>query len=591
MSRMSKVSIGGVDVVASESTIRSWIAAESNVVSLDDHRRRVSAGSYFESIRGAGYAFTGAKWSNGLSSSGRAPIIDNATMRANARSAVHDSMPARAIVERYTQMVVDTGVSVSCAPIAELLGITPEAAEEWASDVEQRFHLWASSQLVTAAEDMTLYQAQRYTMRARKRDGEWFIRLYYDSRRDLLNPLRIGFIDANQIQGDALTDTSWAHTYGDGVERDDRGREISYTVLVQDADGKATFQKIPAVSLRSGLPLMLHGYSPEYAGQGRGFSAIGHAIHEFEMLTDFTAAQIKKAIIQSSISMYVKPPASTPALNPFRDLGSGPVSSFQAPTAPSTEPGEPTVSYSSINDTNLRPGSVGVFNLQGGEDLKAFDSSAPSESFASFLQAFTGYLAQSVSMPPEVLALKFGSSFSAMRGVLILFWRTACIERDEEASDFYNPVFRAWLSGEIAAGRVSCPGWSDPRMRAAWCNCTWSGPPMISIDPSKTATADQMYVQMGAQTLDDVAKNLNGSSGAANRQKNKRQIPQLTKVPWQGGAVPGAPGAGIGGSAGSPFGAPKPGEDETDPENPEDDNDTEDGADNTGDGGDAATEE
>lgn len=587
--RPVRVNFDGGSAVVSEQTLRSWVAAESNVVSLDAHRRRISAGSYFDNVgSGSNYAFAGSKWAYGMSASGRAPIIDHATMRANARAAVHDSATARSIVDRYEQMVVDTGVTVSCAPVASMLGITEEAAEKWGTDVEQRFHLWASSKLCTAAEDMTFYQAQRYSMRARKRDGEYFVRLYYDPRRDLLNPLRIGFIDANQIQGDALTDTSWPRTLLDGIERDDVGRETAYTVLVTDADGKSEYKTIPAKSTRSGLPLMLHGFAPEYAGQGRGFSAIGHALHEFEMMTDFTAAQIKKAIIQSSISMYVKPSENAPALNPLSDLGSGPSSGFAAPVAPSGVTTDASVSYSTVNEANLRPGSVGVFNLQGGEDLKTFDSSAPSESFASFVQSFTGYLAASVNMPPEVLALKFGSSFSAMRGVLILFWRTACIERDEEASDFYGPVFRAWLAGEIAAGRVSCPGWSDPRMRAAWCTATWSGPPMISIDPSKTATADQMYVQMGAQTLDDVAKNMNGSSGSANRAKNKRQIPQLTKVPWQGGAVPGAPGAG-GATGGSPFGA-RPSNDEsddadTDPENPDDDADTGDGGDDTSGGG------
>lgn len=532
----------GVSALVSEGTFRSWFPNPENVVRLDDYRRgKLSAGSYLDSGRGVGYTFDGAKWAYGLSSSGRAPIIDHAMMRANARSAVHDSMPARAIVERYEQMVVDTGVTVKCAPIAELLGITPEAAEAWATDVEQRFHLWASSQLVSAAEDMTLYQAQRYTMRARKRDGEYFIRLYYDSRRDLLNPLRLGFLDPNQIQSDALTDTGWPRTYADGITRDDRGREIEYTVLVADAKGKVETVKIPALSARSGLPLMLHGYAPEYAGQSRGFSALGHAIHEFELMTDFTAAQIKKAIIQSSLTMYIKPPAGQPALSPFRDIGSGPVSQFQAPQAPTSSDSlgaMNTVSYSEVNDANLRPGSVGVFNLQGGEDLLPFNSTAPSESFASFVQAFMGYLAMSMNIPVEVLTLRFGSSFSAMRGVLILFWRTACIERDEEASDFYNPVFRAWLSGEIGAGRISAPGWSDPRLRAAWCNCTWNGPPMINIDPSKTATADQMYVEMGAQTLDDVAKNLNGSSGTANRAKNARQLPELTKVPWRSASAP-----------------------------------------------------
>jgi lambda family phage portal protein len=525
--------------------IRSWFsdsASDAGYPAIGDaiaRRHRFSAGSYFDWMSSGGYSFDGSKYAYGLGSTGRGPVIDHNTMRANARSAVHDSAAARSIVERYEQMVVDTGVRVECTPVAEILGITPEQAEAWATDVEARFHLWASSQLVTAAENMTFYQAQRYTMRARIRDGEHFERLYYESRRDLLNPLRIGFLDPNQIQGDALTDTGWPQTCADGIQRDDRGREIAYRVMLQDADGKTRYETIPATSARSGLPLMLHGYSPEYAGQSRGFSRIGHAIQEFEKLTDFTAAQIQKAIVQSSITMYVKPSEKAPAINPFNDMASGPASQFQAPIAPTT-PETTTLSaevveYSAVNDAVLRPGSVGVFNLQEGSDLLPFNGSAPSDSFATFVQAFTGYLAASVNMPPEVLSLKFGSSFSAMRGVLILFWRTACIERDEEASDFYNPIFRAWLTGEIAAGRISAPGWSDPRMRAAWCSCTWNGPPMINIDPSKTARADMDYVQMGAQTLDAVARNFNGSSGPANRAKNKRQIAQLTKVPWQGG--------------------------------------------------------
>jgi hypothetical protein len=246
--------------------------------------------------------------------------------------------------------------------------------------------------------------------------------------------------------------------------------------------------------------------------------------------------------------MYVKPGDKAPAINPLSMMGSGPAAGTQAPETP-TDPGSSgadVVSYSSINDVNLRPGSVGVFNLQEGNDLLPFQSSAPGDSFASFTQAFGGALAASVNMPPEVFWLKFGSSFSAMRGVLILFWRTACIERDEEASDFYNPVFKAWLSGEIAAGRVSAPGWSDPRMRAAWCACTWNGPPMINIDPSKTARADKDYVELGAQTLDAVARNFNGSSGPANRMKNARQISQLTPVPWTGKATDPEPSSGTG---------------------------------------------
>jgi capsid protein len=135
-------------------------------------------------------------------------------------------------------------------------------------------------------------------------------------------------------------------------------------------------------------------------------------------------------------------------------------------------------------------------------------------------------------MSMEVVLKRFNNNYSASRATLILCWRVANIWRDEMAADFLDPVYEMWLSEEIASGRISAPGWSDYRLRAAWLNCEWSGSPMPSIDPSKMADADRAYVEMGAQTLDDVARNYNGSSGKANRAKNARQYMDLPAPPW-----------------------------------------------------------
>jgi capsid protein len=104
--------------------------------------------------------------------------------------------------------------------------------------------------------------------------------------------------------------------------------------------------------------------------------------------------------------------------------------------------------------------------------------------------------------------------------------------REEMAADFLDPVYESWLSEEIAAGRISCPGWSDYRLRAAWLCCEWAGSPMPNIDPQKSAEADRAYVELGAQTLDDVARNFNGSSGKANRAKNARMFEEWPTPPW-----------------------------------------------------------
>ena len=137
-----------------------------------------------------------------------------------------------------------------------------------------------------------------------------------------------------------------------------------------------------------------------------------------------------------------------------------------------------------------------------------------------------------MGMPLEVLLMKFNQNYSASRGALLLFWRVANIWRCEMESDYLNPVVEMWLSEEIATGRISAPGWQDPILKAAWLDSRWIGSPMPNIDPSKTAKADQMMTEMGAQTLEQTARKFNGSSSKSNRVKLKREINELSIPPW-----------------------------------------------------------
>jgi capsid protein len=101
------------------------------------------------------------------------------------------------------------------------------------------------------------------------------------------------------------------------------------------------------------------------------------------------------------------------------------------------------------------------------------------------------------------------------------------------SSDFLDPVYEEWLTGEVAAGRIIAPGWQDPRLRAAWLRNNWVGSPMPNIDPKQTAAADKAYVELGAQTLKQVARNWNGSSAESNRTKLSRELENLPVAPWQ----------------------------------------------------------
>ncbi|MEN6566780.1 MAG: hypothetical protein ABFC57_10805, partial [Veillonellales bacterium] len=162
-----------------------------------------------------------------------------------------------------------------------------------------------------------------------------------------------------------------------------------------------------------------------------------------------------------------------------------------------------------------------------GDKLQYLKDTSPSAQFDNFYVSVCTSLAASTGWSFEVVQKKFNANYSASRATLLLCHRTAIIERNEQNSDFDNPIYEMWLSEEIAAGRVQAPGFSDPLLKMAWLCAEWSGSPMPNIDPQKSANADLMYVSMAAQTLDDVARNFNGSSGKANRAKLERQWNEL----------------------------------------------------------------
>ena len=103
------------------------------------------SGGGFRGLRQGSSLSGGGKWQSSLSDSGSGTQIDHFTTRQNARRAFHETIQARALIERYADTVVDIGLIVQPDPKIRLLGITAEEAENWSSVVEDSFDCWAKS--------------------------------------------------------------------------------------------------------------------------------------------------------------------------------------------------------------------------------------------------------------------------------------------------------------------------------------------------------------------------------------------------------------------------------------------------------------
>ncbi len=523
--------------------------AASLVLGQADHMDSIEAAS----SRGASFHryFGGAKWKGGLSASGAGVAIDHSATRQNARMAMQDSVLCRAMVERLADTVAGGKLILEMTPDHAVLGITPEEARDWGAKVAARFNLYAEDKKQHRSETMTFYQATRFYAFSQQRENDVFVRLYYDRSPNLQNPLQFEFLDPDQIRGDATTYSDGFNLQDDGIVRDARGRETAYKIWNVNPDG--TYRETQVAARKGGRFQMLHGFRQEYAGQGRGFARLAHAIQEFENITDFSSATIKKAINQSQIVAFVEPSDEEDAVNPLEgiltDAGAGPAQDTPSAAVPSVADGDPM--YSSMTDcyevpeaTMGQPGGMFIANLTKGSTLKPFQNTSPAESFDSFVNSFAGYISAATSTPLEVVLMKFGQNYSASRATLLLFWRVANGWRDEEDADFLGPFIEMWMSEEIAAGRLAAPGWSDPVLRAAWLKHNWVGDAAPDIDPSKTANASKINLEIGRTNVEREARNLNGSSAAANIEMNNELFARQTVAPWHSNAAVGDAGNG-----------------------------------------------
>ncbi len=483
----------------------------------------------------------GSGWPWGVANRGRPRTLNHQRMLMNGRDAYHDSVQARAIVSRKADNVAGTGLRVEPLPVASILGISDMAADDWSRDVAHRFDLYMRDKKQNRSETMTGYQSQHFYITGKERDNDVFIRLFYSGDRGLQNPLQFEFIDTTQIKGSALTNTAAPYRkFKDGIERDDRGREKSYKIWVPDANGHLKDVTVQARGPKSKRKFMLHGFTPEYAGQGRGYSPLGFAIQKFENITDFESAHIKKAINLSSTILKLENPDLDPG-DPTQGVSGGDnagpsqtVAEYGANPTPSADAVNTDPRILRMQGAEVRePGSVVMIGAQKGDKLGDFGGMAPADSYDKFVDSFTAQLCAATSMPIEVLLMRFNQNYSASRATLILFWRKIIIDREEMAADFLVPYYEMWMSEEIAAGQIQAPGWSDPVLRAAWLNAAWVGMPLPDIDPSKTAKAAEIRTALGHQTGKRGAREFNGSDFDTNAATIEREYGERPPMPGQ----------------------------------------------------------
>lgn len=472
----------------------------------------------------AGYAyalpFTGSKLKGSLPSYLSKYALDHDALRAVSRRNYFESTQARGIIGRLSENSVGTGLKLSCTPTWELVEPSWNDAQKqhFSRDVELRFFLWAQSHEPDAAGRRTFGELQEHEFKNRMKDGETFAILRYSADSSRISPLSIQFINPDQIctsaamLGSAKPDGAIVQN---GIELDKQGRELA--VYVMDADSRAV-TRIPFRG--SGRTFVLHPAITEEIGQVRGVSPVAMIAHELSKLTDYSVAEVEAAVNNAIIAGYIKP---SPDAN-----SSSPLAAAAAVQHTGSADGSPT---------KVDKAGFWIQNLKAGEDLQSFDTKRPNVNFGGFVDTVSAYLCASLNVPLEIVKMMFAQNYSASRAALILYWQTVEGWRASLVSQFLQPVYEAWFSEEVRAGRIIAPGFGEsPVITAAWLTADWIGSSLPSIDPYKEAQADGLRIAQGATTYERNALKYNGSDFRDNCDKLRKESELL---PTPSAATPG----------------------------------------------------
>jgi lambda family phage portal protein len=465
-------------------------------------------------------------------------IPDLDRLRQRSRDLSRNAPVATGAINTSVHHVIGTGLSCRPKVNAQLLGLTEEQAAAWNADTMQRFCAWFESTDCDIARQLTGYGMQQVGFRAVLESGDVGVLTPIVSRPGRQPMLSLQLIEADRISNPNNT----ADTDGlvEGIEFNPATGE---TLAVHVADRHpgdlnrkaAKWTRVQIRGGRTGRRNFLHLYRPTRPGQRRGVPMLAPVIEPLKQLDRYTEAELNAAVISGMFAVFLRMDPEA-----FQDL---------------FDDGAKTQYMDHAQKWSGTMESGKAVNLLPGEEPVSFSPSRPNAQFDPFVSAVMTQVGMSLGIPREVLTATFQSSYSAAKGALLQAWRLFNGWRDWMATSFCQPVYETWLEQEIAAGRISAPGFfASDLTRWAWSRAQWVGDGPGSIEPTKEVAAAKERIALGISTREAESILHDGVDWETKHQQQVRE----TQLRRQAGFAnpedaPPAP---------APVAAPEPGEDD-----------------------------
>jgi len=232
----------------------------------------------------------------------------------------------------------------------------------------------------------------------------------------------------------------------------------------------------------------------------RGVPILANVLYMLKDLDGYKNAEIRSAVVNSIIPMFIKKSReSGGGTSPVANMGKWDPKKIGTPA----ELASTQVEGPGQKRAQILPGSV-LDNLAPGEEPASFDTRRPNVNFGTFENIILSTICWSLEIPPEVVFLKFGSSYSAARQASNEFNIFLKFRNFKNAKDLGQIIFQEYVYQSVLRRELDLPmfraAMNDPaqwRIRGAWLKCEWSGISRPSVDIHREAKAMRDIVGMG----------------------------------------------------------------------------------------------
>lgn len=491
-------------------------------------------GGAWESTRPTNKNLIGWDLSAGSANADTLPYADD--LRYQSRDLYRNNPLAGGALRTLSTNVVGTGLLPQSMIDTKILGLSDDAANEWQSDAERYFFLWAASQNADIRRTLNFWQMQDLVFLTALMSGDAFTIRRFKERSGSLFGVCLQVVEGDRCASPWGSETPSDHIRG-GVEMDDDGAPIRYHFL-QEHPGEtlprssklAKWTSTPAFD-ENGMRLTLHHYEMDRPEQARGVPYLAPVVEALKQLGRYTEAEITAAVVSGMFSVLVK--TETP-------------SGMAGGAIPGAIPGQ-------VGGVQMAPAGTGLTRLQSGmimdlapgESVEVVNPNRPNTAFDPFVMAVMRQISARLELPLEVLVKHFTASYSASRGALLEAWKTYRRRRAWMVASLCQPVWEWVISEAVARGYLDAPGFFDnPLRRAAWLGCSWTGSPMGQLDPLKEAKAATEWMNNKATTLQRVTAEYFGDDYEDNLRQIARERTMIAGLPADPNAPPAPAAAG-----------------------------------------------